>query len=136
MAILIVDDENELASLIKEDLEASGYTNIDTASNGQEAFNKCVSKISSSDPYKLIVSDWDMPVMNGIQFLEKVRRNTHLSEIPFILITGVGTAEAIKMASRHGVSAILLKPFDKGVLLDKIKTILPAEALSASSQAN
>lgn len=123
-SILIVEDENELANIIKENLTQEGFTDCEIANNGQDAYNACIKRLNDKKPFHLIISDWDMPVMNGIQLLEKVRKNTLMEEIPFILITGVGSAETVRMASRLGVSAIILKPFDRKVLVEKVQNLL------------
>lgn len=122
--ILIVEDEQEIKDLLAENLKEAGFENVFTAGQGQEAFNLCVTQLQDSQAFDLIISDWDMPVMNGIQFLEKIRKHPEMSETVFILITGVGTAETVKMASRHGVSSIILKPFQKETILEKVRAHL------------
>lgn len=124
-SVLIVEDETELGDLLKEHLSAEGFVHVNVAKNGQEAYNELLKKQKEDHPYSLIISDWDMPVMNGLQLLEKVRKNENLAETPFILITGVGTAETVQMASRYGVSGILLKPFDQDIFVRKVKSLVP-----------
>lgn len=123
-SILVVEDENELASIIKENLTQEGFTDCEIANNGQDAYNACIKRLNDKKPFQLIISDWDMPVMNGIQLLEKIRKNALMEDIPFVLITGVGSAETVRMASRLGVSAIILKPFDRKVLVEKVQNLL------------
>lgn len=131
-SILIVEDENELAKIIQENLNQEGYSDCEVANNGQEAYNACIKRLNNKKPFHLIISDWDMPVMNGIQLLEKIRKNTLMEETPFVLITGVGSAETVRMASRLGVSAIILKPFDRKVLAEKVQNLLGSPESKAS----
>jgi len=133
MSILIVEDEQELLLIMKSSLEAAGFPQVETAANGQEAYNLCVKRSGADGPFSLVISDWDMPIMNGIQLLKKIRDNPRLSELPFILITGVGTMETVKMASQCGASAILLKPFANEVLVEKVKSLLGAGSSAASA---
>jgi CheY-like chemotaxis protein len=133
--ILIAEDDKDLGPMMVEDLKDAGFSTVDLCENGQDAFNKSVQGANEDTAYDLIISDWDMPVMNGLALLEKVRRNSKTADTPFVLITGVGTQETVRMASRHGVSAIILKPFEKEALIEKAKILTESgrSAASASS---
>ena len=114
-AILIVDDNEMLATFISEYLYQMGYSNISTAFNGEEALArlKCVK-------FHLILSDFSMPGMNGIQLLEKVKKQD--DQVVFIMMSGEATHEKRNEARNKGAYAFLPKPFH----IEELGTIIDA----------
>jgi CheY-like chemotaxis protein/DNA-binding CsgD family transcriptional regulator len=120
-SILIVDDLPENISILRNIIEASSANYLVTeANNGKEAL-----EIVTQTPPDLIITDWDMPQMNGIEFIAAVRSNCELRNIPIIVVTGMMVLpQDLKMAFDSGASDFLRKPFDKTELLARIQSML------------
>jgi two-component system chemotaxis response regulator CheY len=82
MNILVVDDYSTMRRIIKNLLKQLGFENVDEASDGVEAFRKCQEK-----PYGLIVSDWNMQPVTGMELLKQVRADERIKDTPFIMVT-------------------------------------------------
>ncbi len=117
--VLVVDDDPTTRRIIKKIAAQIGFTDIVEAENGAEAFAKV-----QEQEFGLILSDWDMPVMNGMEFLEKVRKDERYTEIPFIMITANDTRENIILAAKARVSQYIVKPFTVQALKAKIDKVL------------
>jgi CheY-like chemotaxis protein/DNA-binding CsgD family transcriptional regulator len=119
--ILIVDDSAESILIIEKAIEISGLCfNKTTANNGIQALNA----ITDCKPH-LIITDWDMPEMNGIEFISKVRELPEYSKTPIIVITGMMVRSGdLKMAFEKGATDFLRKPFDKTELVARINSML------------
>ena len=120
--ILIVDDFATLRMSLKGILEQLGYSEIDEAEDGQEA----VAKLKEKD-YNLIISDIDMPVMNGFELLNYVRKDDNLKDIPVIYITAEAEREKIVESIKAGLDAYITKPFSISTLQQKIDNIFNPE---------
>mgnify|MGYP001033400001 CR=1 FL=1 len=116
--ILVVDDEPDYVSTIQCRLEWSHYEVI-TAANGKEALEK-----SASEKPDLILLDTSMPVMNGHEMLEHLRKRPHLKDIPVIMVTALCEPQDIAVASSYGVVDYIAKPFDLAELMEKIANVL------------
>ena len=116
--ILVVDDEPDLVSTIKTRLEWHKF-NVETASKGQDGLEKA----ESVNP-DLILLDGNMPIMSGLQMLERMRQDKGLKNIPVIMLTAVCEANDIASAGSLGVTEYITKPFDFAQLLGKISQIL------------
>lgn len=119
--ILVVDDLPENITILRSTIEASGANYMVTeANNGKEAL-----EIIAQTPPDLIITDWDMPVMNGIELIAAIRSNSEFRNIPIIVITGMMVLpDDLKMAFDTGASDFLRKPFDKTELLARIQSML------------
>jgi two-component system sensor histidine kinase/response regulator len=116
--ILLVDDEPDLIDTIQCRLEANNFA-VSTASNGEEGLQK-----AASDMPDLILLDTNMPVMNGHEMLERLRKDPDLKEIPVIMCTALCEAQDIAAASSYGISDYVTKPFDYADLIEKITNAL------------
>ena len=116
--ILLVDDEPDLIDTIQCRLEANNFV-VSTASNGEEGLQKAASNMPD-----LILLDTNMPVMNGHQMLERLRKDPDLKEIPVIMCTALCEAQDIAAASSYGISDYVTKPFDYADLIEKITNAL------------
>jgi len=116
--ILVVDDEPDLISTIQCRLEFCNYEVL-TASNGKEGLDK-----AESEKPDLILLDTNMPVMNGHEMLQGLRRNPDLKDTPVIMVTAICEAQDIAAASACGISDYVTKPFDFAELMEKIAAIL------------
>lgn len=116
MKILIVDDLASVRKILRRLLSGLGYTDIAEAADGEEAFAKVL-----GGGFELIISDWEMPKLKGIELLKKVRSDEALKNTPFIMITSNGNRDAVLEAAEHKVSDYITKPFDQTVLSQKIE---------------
>lgn len=119
--ILVVDDEPDVVSTIQCRLEWCQYEVI-TAADGQEGLKK-----AESERPDLILLDTSMPVMNGHEMLERLRKHPELNDIPVIMVTALCEPHDIATASSYGVSDYVAKPFDITELIDKITKALEAK---------
>lgn len=116
--ILFVDDEADLVSTVECRLKWSNF-DVVTASNGKEGLDKAL-----SEKPNLILLDTNMPVMNGYEMLEHIRKNPELKNIPVIMLTAMCEAQDITKASSYGIADYVTKPFDFTELVEKITNIL------------
>jgi CheY-like chemotaxis protein len=116
--ILVVDDEPDYVSTVECRLGWCGYKVI-TAANGKEGLEK-----AESERPDLILLDTSMPVMNGHEMLERLRKSPELKDIPVIMTTALCDVEHISTASSYGIAGYVAKPFDFAVLTDKITEVL------------
>ncbi len=119
MNILIVDDFKTMLTIIDGILKQLGFKNVDQAADGTQALEKL-----QKNKYGLILSDWNMEPMNGLDLLREVRKNDVTKTIPMILITAESKPENIIAAKREGVSNYIVKPFTANTLKDKLTTVL------------
>ena len=118
MEILVVDDFATMRRVIKNLLKQAGYKNIVEAEDGVAAL-----RTLKSQSVDFIISDWNMPNMNGHDFLKSVRADNELSGLPFLMVTAEGLKENVVMAVKSGVSGYIVKPFTAEVLNEKIEKI-------------
>ena len=116
MGILVVDDFATMRKIIKNLLKQAGYNNIVEAEDGAEAL-----KVLKSEKADFIISDWNMPNMNGLEFLKAVRADSEFSGLPFLMVTAEGLKENVVLAIKAGVSGYIVKPFTADVLSEKIE---------------
>lgn len=119
MEVLIVDDYATMLRILSNLLKQIGFKKIDQAKDGTEALAYLRQK-----SYDLIISDWNMEPMTGIQLLREVRADEDLRSIPFILVTAESKTENVAMAKQAGVSNYIVKPFNAGTLEGKIKSVV------------
>lgn len=116
MKILLVEDAGVMRQMEIKTLNSLGFTNILEAENGNDAINQ----LKNDHSIKLIISDWNMPEMDGFELLKWVRSNEETKEIPFLMATGRGEKKEVEKAEEAGVSSFISKPFNKDELNDKI----------------
>ncbi len=118
MKILIVDDFSTMRRIEKNILKHIGFTDIDEAGDGSEALQKLRTK-----KYDFIISDWNMPVMEGIELLRAVRADDSLKHLPFLMVTAEAEKASVLLAIKEGVSNYIIKPFTEEVIKEKIEQI-------------
>ena len=116
--VLVVDDSAVMRQIIKKNLKELGFSELSEAENGAAGLKK-----ASEEPVDLIVSDWNMPNMTGLEFLKAVRADASLKGIAFIMVTSEADKEKIMEAVQAGVNQYIVKPFNAMQLEEKIKTI-------------
>ena len=119
MPVLVVDDYKTMVRIISNLLRQIGFTNIDEATDGAEA----LAKMRASN-YGLVISDWNMQPMTGLQLLQEVRADARLKATPFIMITAESKVENVVAAKQAGVSNYIVKPFNAETLREKIEKVL------------
>lgn len=119
MRVLAVDDYQTMLRIISNLLQQLGFRNIDTASSGDEALDKI-----NNNQYGLIISDWNMEPMTGLQLLQEVRAKAETKAVPFIMVTAESKTENVVMARKAGVSNYIVKPFNAETLKQKISSVL------------
>jgi len=119
MPILIVDDYKTMLRIIRNLLKQLGFTNVDEATDGSAALQKLRDK-----EYSLVISDWNMEPMSGMQLLTEVRADIKLKELPFIMITAESKTENVIAAKEAGVSNYIVKPFNAATLKTKLTAVL------------
>jgi two-component system chemotaxis response regulator CheY len=119
LKVLIVDDQNSVRQMTKMTLEELGVKMVHEAENGVQAF-----QTATLQPIDLIISDFNMPEMDGLGLLRAVRGHAAIRKLPFILLTGRGDRELVVKAAQAGVNNYLVKPFTTAILRDKIEQVL------------
>jgi len=117
--VLVVDDYQTMVRIIRNFLKQIGFTDVDDASDGGQALEKLKAK-----KYGLILSDWNMEPMTGLDLLKAVRADAGLAGIPFIMVTAEAKPENVITAKKEGVNNYIVKPFDADTLQKKIETVL------------
>ncbi|MBN1478019.1 chemotaxis response regulator CheY [Candidatus Sumerlaeota bacterium] len=120
MKILVVDDFKTMRRIVRTILTQLGYTEIDEADNGESALAKLRTK-----KFDLIISDWNMPKMTGLDLLRVVRADKSLANTPFLMVTAEAQQSNIVEALEAKVSNYIVKPFTADVLREKIDKIFP-----------
>ena len=119
MPILVVDDYNTMVRIIRNLLRQLGFTDVDDAADGSAALTKMHDR-----KYGLVISDWNMEPMSGLELLKNVRANGSLKETPFIMVTAEGKPENVVTAKEAGVNNYVVKPFSPEILKKKIEAVL------------
>ena len=118
MKILVVDDMVTMRRIVKNILKQLGFANVEEAENGQEALQKL-----QTDRYGFVVSDWNMPVMTGIDMLRAIRADEKLKTTPVLMVTAEAQQSNLVEAVQAGVSNYIVKPFTAEILQEKITKI-------------
>ncbi|WP_114325224.1 chemotaxis response regulator CheY [Candidatus Colwellia aromaticivorans] len=118
MKVLVVDDFSTMRRIVKNLLRDLGFTNIQEADDGSTAL-----PMLQNGDFDFVVTDWNMPGMQGIDLLKAIRADSNLAHIPVLLITAEAKKEQIIMAAQAGVNGYIVKPFTAGTLKTKIDKI-------------
>jgi two-component system chemotaxis response regulator CheY len=118
MKILVVDDFSTMRRIIKNLLRDLGFTNISEADDGSTAL-----PMLQSGDFDFLVTDWNMPIMTGIDLLKAVRADERLSAMPVLLVTAEAKKDQIVEAAQAGVNGYVVKPFTAETLKEKIEKI-------------
>jgi two-component system, chemotaxis family, chemotaxis protein CheY len=123
---LIVDDFSTMRRIVRNLLKEAGFANADEAEDGVAALQKL-----RNMPFDFVVTDINMPNMNGFELLKQIRADAQLKALPVLMITAEARKEDIVMAAQSGASGYIVKPFTKATLEDKVQKILQKLALAA-----
>ncbi|MCL1925780.1 MAG: chemotaxis response regulator CheY [Syntrophorhabdaceae bacterium] len=116
--ILIVDDFATMRRIVKNLLKQLGYENITEAEDGEQAYAKL-----KGGGFKFVVSDWNMPNLDGLGLVQKVRSDPELKTLPFLMVTAEAEKEKVIEAIKAGVSNYIVKPFTAETLKEKMDKI-------------
>jgi two-component system, chemotaxis family, chemotaxis protein CheY len=117
--ILIVDDYKTMLRIIRNLLKQLEFDNVEEASDGSEALAKL-----RAGNFGLVISDWNMVPMTGLDLLKEVRADARLKNLPFIMITAESKTENVIAAKQAGVSNYIVKPFNAETLKEKIEKVM------------
>ena len=118
MNVLIVDDYKTMVRIIRNLLKQIDINNVEEATDGAEALAKL-----RAGSFGLVISDWNMLPMTGLQLLQEVRADARLKATPFIMITAESKAENVVASKQAGVSNYIVKPFNAETLREKITKV-------------
>ncbi len=119
MNVLIVDDYKTMLRIIRNLLKQIDFHNVEEAGDGTEAPTKL-----RGGNFGLVISDWNMAPMTGLELLQEVRADSRLKTLPFIMVTAESKTENVVAAKQAGVSNYIVKPFNAETLRDKIEKVL------------
>ena len=119
MNVLIVDDYKTMLRIIRNLLKQLDFENVEEATDGTEALAKM-----RAGNFGLVISDWNMAPMTGLDLLKEVRADARLKHLPFIMITAESKTENVVAAKAAGVSNYIVKPFNAETLGEKIEKVL------------
>ena len=118
MNVLIVDDYKTMLRIIRNLLKQLGFDNVDEASDGATALQRLREK-----DFGLVISDWNMEPMTGLQLLTEVRSDAKLAHIPFVMVTAESKTENVIAAKEAGVTNYIVKPFNAETLKGKLTAV-------------
>lgn len=119
MKVLVVDDYRTMLRILRNLLRQLDFRNVDEATDGTDALQKL-----KEGGFGLVISDWNMEPMTGIQLLRAVRADEKLKRIPFIMVTAESKPENVVAAKQAGVSNYIVKPFNAQTLKMKMSSVL------------
>ncbi len=119
LKFLVVDDFSTMRRIVRNLLKESGFTEADEAEDGLVAMHKL-----RNGKFDFVVSDINMPNMNGFQLLSEIKKDPALKHIPVLMVTAEARKEDIVMAAQQGAAGYIVKPFTKATLEDKVNLIL------------
>lgn len=118
MKFLVVDDFSTMRRIVRNLLKELGFTNVDEAEDGLVALQK----LESGD-FDFVVTDWNMPNMDGLTLLQRIRKSASLKHLPVLMITAEAKKENIIAAAQAGASGYIVKPFTAATLSEKLEKI-------------
>ncbi|KKP87594.1 MAG: Chemotaxis protein CheY [Candidatus Nomurabacteria bacterium GW2011_GWC2_35_8] len=118
MKILVVDDFSTMRRIVKNILKQIGFSNIDEAEDGNNALLKL-----KQEKFDMVVSDWNMPNMTGLDLLKAIRADSAINSMPVLMVTAEAKKENVLEAIQAGVNNYVVKPFTADTLKDKIEKI-------------
>ena len=116
--IMVVDDSSSMRQMITFTLEGAGYQAVE-ATDGADALAK-----SNAQKVDLVITDLNMPNMNGFQLLAEIKKDEKLKHLPVLMVTAEARKEDIVLAAQQGAAGYIVKPFTKATLEDKVNHIL------------
>jgi len=120
LKLLVVDDSSTMRRIIKNTLARLGYKDILEGADGVEGWNM----IDSNPDVEMLITDWNMPEMNGLELVKKVRADERFKDLPIIMVTTEGGKAEVITALKAGVNNYIVKPFTPQVLKEKLAAVM------------
>ena len=120
MKLLVVDDSSTMRRIIKNTLARLGYKDILEGADGVEGWNA----IDANPDVEMLITDWNMPEMNGLELVKKVRADERFTDLPIIMVTTEGGKAEVITALKAGVNNYIVKPFTPQVLKEKLGAVM------------
>lgn len=117
--ILVVDDYQTMVRIVRNLLHQLGFENVEGASDGASALARL-----REQTFGLVISDWSMEPMSGLELLQELRKDPRLEHLPFIMITAESRSERVRAAEQAGASGYIVKPFNAEALRDQITSVM------------
>jgi two-component system chemotaxis response regulator CheY len=121
--ILIVDDMSSLRDLLKAYLRRIGFRNISEAEDGRIAYQALLAAKAGGAPFELVISDWNMPNLDGLELLKLVRSSNEWKNLPFLLLTTESEKAKVLEAVLANVSNYMVNPVEEDMLKEKLKKV-------------
>ncbi len=118
MRFLVVDDFSTMRRIVRNLLKELGFSNVDEAEDGVVAMQKL-----EQGGVEFVVTDWNMPNMDGLALLQRIRKSPHLKHLPVLMVTAEAKRENIIAAAQAGASGYIVKPFTAATLSEKLQKI-------------
>ncbi len=119
MKFLVVDDFSTMRRIVRNLLKELGFLNVDEAEDGVVAYSRL-----TSEHFDFVITDWNMPNMDGMTLLQQIRANPQLKHLPVLMITAEAKKENIVAAAQAGASGYIVKPFTAATLSEKLNKII------------
>jgi two-component system chemotaxis response regulator CheY len=119
MKILVVDDFSTMRRIVKNILRQLGFENVEEAEDGSQAYDKV-----KEGGFDFVITDWNMPNVDGLAFLQNVRRDPDHKDLPILMVTAEAEKEKVVTAVQAGVDNYIVKPFTAKLLKEKMDKIL------------
>ncbi|BBO56508.1 MAG: chemotaxis protein CheY [Cobetia sp.] len=124
LRILVVDDFPTMRRIVRNLLKELGFTNVEEAEDGQQAL-----EFLNQGSFELVISDWNMPNLDGLEMLRRVRANPATATLPVLMVTAEAKKENIIAAAQAGASGYVVKPFTAAVLEEKLGKVFEKHGL-------
>ena len=122
MKVLVVDDSPTMRRIVVQMLKRLGYNYITEADHGKDALER----MQAAGDFELLLTDWNMPIMNGLELVQAVRADPQFAGLPILMVTTRNMKQDIVAAMRAGVNNYVTKPFDPKTIKEKIDKVLNA----------
>ena len=120
MKLLVVDDSSTMRRIIKNTLARLGYKDVLEGADGVEGWNQ----MNENPDIEMLITDWNMPEMNGLELVKKVRADERFKDLPIIMVTTEGGKAEVITALKAGVNNYIVKPFTPQVLKEKLAAVM------------
>jgi len=120
LKILVVDDSSTMRRIIKNTLARLGYKDILEGADGIEGWTE----LDANPDIEMLITDWNMPEMNGLELVKKTRADERFSDLPIIMVTTEGGKSEVITALKAGVNNYIVKPFTPQVLKEKLAVVM------------
>ncbi|MBV5334604.1 MAG: chemotaxis response regulator CheY [Sulfuricurvum sp.] len=124
MKLLVVDDSSTMRRIIKNTLSRLGYEEVLEGEDGLQGW----AALNENPDIGMLITDWNMPEMNGLELVKKVRSDARFNDLPIIMVTTEGGKAEVITALKAGVNNYIVKPFTPQVLKEKLSAVLGTEA--------